>query len=141
VDVGDAMIAEELSRLGKLGERAKEMSDKLNELTVEESAAGGLVRVVVGGGGRLQELQIDPRAMRLDSEGLAREIVGAFDAAFDAYQVRTMELVADIAGESNLADIFGPHGDERLTELTQEGLHEAMSDYENVMAQLRSRLR
>jgi DNA-binding protein YbaB len=141
VDHGEAIIAEELSNLGKLGERAKAMSEGLNALTVSNHGTTGLVHVVVGAGARLHELRIDPRAMRMDSESLAEEIVGAIDAATSTYEQKAMALVAELGDDLGLAGVFGPHHDEELTELTERGLQAALAESEQLMAQLRSRLR
>ncbi|MBB5085019.1 YbaB/EbfC family nucleoid-associated protein [Nonomuraea endophytica] len=46
-------------------------------------AADGQVRVVAGPDGRLRELHLNPRVMRMASEDLAREILGAVNAALD----------------------------------------------------------
>lgn len=141
MDLTEALTGEGLNEIAKMTERAQRLGAELGELTVEEFGANGLIRVVVGPGGRLHELNIDPRAMRLDSEGLAQEIVGAFDAAFDAYERRMMELVGDVAGETGFVNPLAPPGDPADIALTEKSLTEALSEVENTMARLRSSLR
>lgn len=46
-------------------------------------AAGGHVSVLVGPDGRLRELNLNPRVMRMASEDLAREVLMAVNAAID----------------------------------------------------------
>ncbi|MFG1755273.1 YbaB/EbfC family nucleoid-associated protein [Streptosporangium sandarakinum] len=46
-------------------------------------AADGQVRVLVGPDGRLREVNLNPRVMRMASEDLAREILTAVNAAVD----------------------------------------------------------
>jgi DNA-binding protein YbaB len=50
-------------------------------------AAGGLITVTAVPGGRLQDLRIDARAMRLTSEELAEEILNAANAALGDLQL------------------------------------------------------
>lgn len=141
MDMTEALVGEGLDELGKMTERAQRLGSQLGDLTVEETGADGLIRVVVGPGARLHELTIDPRAMRMSSESLAVEIVGAFDAAFDAYQARMMEIVGDVVGDSALDNPFAPPGDPDDVVLNEEGLKRALSEVENTFAQLRANLR
>lgn len=93
--------------------------------------------MVVGEGARLLGLVIEPRAMRLDSESLAREIV----AAFDGYQEKMVGLLSDMAGACGLSEIFAPPGESDVVKLTEVTLHGTVSEFENVMAQIRANLR
>ena len=52
-------------------ERSQELEEQLSSLEAEASAADGRVSVVVGSGGKVKSLTIDPRALRLGSEELA----------------------------------------------------------------------
>jgi DNA-binding protein YbaB len=57
-------------------------------------AADGLVRVTAAAGGRLEELQLDPRVMRMSTVSLAEEIVSAANAALADLQGRIREGAA-----------------------------------------------
>ncbi|MER7132156.1 YbaB/EbfC family nucleoid-associated protein [Streptosporangium saharense] len=72
-------------------------------------AADGQVSVLVGPDGRLAELNLNPRVMRMASEDLAREILTAVNAALD-------DLRAGIPGLDPAA-ILDPR---RLTESLED---------------------
>ncbi|MEV0387541.1 YbaB/EbfC family nucleoid-associated protein [Nonomuraea sp. NPDC050643] len=57
-------------------------------------AAGGQVRAVAAPDGRLRELHLNPRVMRMASEDLAREILVAVNAALDDLRAGLPELEA-----------------------------------------------
>jgi DNA-binding protein YbaB len=83
-------------------ERSKELEEQLSSLEAEASAAEGRVSVVVGSGGRLKSLTIDPRAMRLGSEELAEAILIAVNGAQEALAQRTQETVGDFWGADSV---------------------------------------
>lgn len=83
----------------KLG-RLEDVRNALREVRGEGEAADGLVRVVVGPSGTLEDLELDPRAMRLASEELRDAIVEAAQAATADAQAKVTELMSDFAGAS-----------------------------------------
>ncbi|MEV0198137.1 YbaB/EbfC family nucleoid-associated protein [Nonomuraea sp. NPDC050691] len=72
------MLAEALQELART---AKPRTDAA--LRGDGEAAHGQVRAVAGEDGRLRELHLNPRVMRMASEDLAREILVAVNAALD----------------------------------------------------------
>ncbi|MFI6297068.1 YbaB/EbfC family nucleoid-associated protein [Nonomuraea sp. NPDC050790] len=70
----------------------------------EGAAADGQVRVVAGADGRLSELSLNPRVMRMASEDLAREILHAVNAALDDLRANTPGLDAADPGMDGVRD-------------------------------------
>jgi hypothetical protein len=91
-------------------------------------AAGGLIRVTAIGG-RLSGVELDPRAMRLPSQDLAREFEAAANAA-----------LADLASKypsASLPDFDPERLDAQLAEAQQEGLLKMRRFTESVTDALR----
>ncbi len=96
--------------LGQLGDlagimkQAKEMQDKMQtaqdeiaEMRIEGEAAGGLVKAVVSGKGKLETLDIDPTILREDSKEITEDLIiqaiaDAQSKASDKAQQRMSEL-------------------------------------------------
>jgi hypothetical protein len=57
-------------------------------------SADGLIRVTAAAGGRLTELELDPRAMRLSSVQLSEQILLAANAALADLRDRVMDAAA-----------------------------------------------
>jgi hypothetical protein len=69
------------------------------------------VRVVVGPSGALEDLELDPRVMRLPSEELRDAIMEAAHAATDDAQAKVTELMSDFAGASGEPRGWPAYGD------------------------------
>ncbi|MFC4069393.1 YbaB/EbfC family nucleoid-associated protein [Actinoplanes subglobosus] len=97
-------------------------------VTVTTEAADGLVRVVAGEG-RIESIDLDPRAMRLDSRTLSEELTAAVNAALD-------ELRAS-AGSAQGVDLAALDG--QLRQVQDEGVRrmaEISSAVQAVMARI-----
>ncbi|WP_329428151.1 YbaB/EbfC family nucleoid-associated protein [Streptosporangium sp. NBC_01495] len=71
-------------------------------------AAGGQVRAVAGQDGRLHELHLNPRVMRMASENLAQEILLAVNAALDDLRAGVPGLeAAELTDPQELAKTLG----------------------------------
>lgn len=97
---------EDLDRLGAQADQAMrrlaESADALSEITGAGEAADGLVRAAVDGGGALQSVVINPRAMRMAAEQLAEAVTAAVTAAQQDAQRRTNELLTSVMGEHSV---------------------------------------
>jgi DNA-binding protein YbaB len=86
--------------LRELAERqilaASAVQRALGDLRCEGSAERGLVRATVGAGGMLLDLQLDPRAMRLDSHALRAAVLAAHAKAVEEARRRTDELMVPL---------------------------------------------
>src|SRR5262249_30876700 len=67
------------------------------DLRGEGTGLDGQLRVTAVAGGRLESIQIDPRAMRTDSRTLAEQLVVAVNAALAAVQAKVQEAAAGAA--------------------------------------------
>ncbi|MFC4534540.1 YbaB/EbfC family nucleoid-associated protein [Sphaerisporangium dianthi] len=70
----------------------------IGQVTGEAEGAGGLVRVVSDGRGRLTDVRFDPRVMRLDPGELGREALRAIRDAQES-AVRASEEIIEHARE------------------------------------------
>jgi DNA-binding YbaB/EbfC family protein len=80
--------------------QAQEMQERLrqqmNELTVEATAGGGMVRVVVNGHKHLQKLQIDPEVVSKDDVEMLQDLITA--AVNDAHRKVDEQLKRQLGG-------------------------------------------
>ncbi|MFC4584696.1 YbaB/EbfC family nucleoid-associated protein [Sphaerisporangium corydalis] len=92
--------------LDQVAERSREAVRRLSglvgelaDLKGEGESAGGLIGAVVDGGGRIQEVTLDPRAMRMDSRTLAEAVTEAVRAAQEDAARASQELLREVVGE------------------------------------------
>ncbi|NES26427.1 YbaB/EbfC family nucleoid-associated protein [Micromonospora terminaliae] len=82
--------------------RLAEFQQQRAELRVTGESPDGLVRVTVDGDMKVGGIDLNARAMRLDSYTLAESLQAAIDAAYAAFAERQQELMADVLGGSDL---------------------------------------
>lgn len=115
------MLAESIRSLSRM-----ESAEGSEQDTLQGSgqAADGRVSAVAGPDGRLRELNLDPRVMRMASEDLAREILTAVNAALDDLRAGIPHLdPAALPDPRKLAEsLNGVHADvvRRLDEFASE---------------------
>ncbi|GAB3987941.1 hypothetical protein GCM10029978_108670 [Actinoallomurus acanthiterrae] len=80
MDFDGEMLERELR---KLEARAEQVREELSALAVEAQSKDGLIRLTVGGQGRLHALTFDPRVKRLPVEELAARVVEMMNDALD----------------------------------------------------------
>jgi DNA-binding protein YbaB len=85
--------------------QAHELSNRMREVRGTGEAADGLIRAEVTAAGRLVGLRLDPRAMRLDSQTLAEEILAAADRA-GADATRQVGALTDPAATVSWEDLL-----------------------------------
>ena len=98
------------SALGGLLRQAQDQQQRLAEfqrqraeLRVTGESPDGLVRVEVDGEMKVGTINIEARAMRLDSFSLAESLQAAIDAAYSAFAERSQELLTEMTGNDDLA--------------------------------------
>ncbi|MCG5212969.1 YbaB/EbfC family nucleoid-associated protein [Streptosporangium sp. KLBMP 9127] len=97
------MLAEAVQALARTAEPHADAA-----LQGSGEAAGGQVRAVAGQDGRLRELHLNPRVMRMASEDLAREILAAVNTALDDLRASVPGLeAADLTDPQGLAETLG----------------------------------
>lgn len=99
----DDFRLEDFERVAQESEEAlRRLSGVFGELEAvrgEGTAAQGMVGAVVDGGGGIQEVTIDPRAMRLDSLTLAEAVTEAVRLAQGEARRSNEELLRAAVGE------------------------------------------
>ena len=82
--------------------RLAEFQQQRAELRVTGESPDGLVRVTVDGDMKVGGIDINARAMRLDSYTLAESLQAAVDAAYASFAERQQELMTEMLGGSDL---------------------------------------
>jgi DNA-binding protein YbaB len=80
--------------------RVEEIRKEVDVVVGRGTAADGQVTVAAAANGRLTEIVVAPRAMRLDSRKLAEELLRAVNAAQDDADSQVRQVMADTLGES-----------------------------------------
>jgi len=81
----------------------REMAEKMAEVDetgVEAASESGLVTAASSSGGQIVRLHIEPRAMRLPSEDLAKEMLEAIRKAQKAAADKVREMLRTMVGEA-----------------------------------------
>lgn len=93
---------EELDRIAARAEemlaRVEEIRSEIDVVVGRGEAADGQVRVTAGASGRLVDVVLAPRAMRLDSQRLAEAVLRAAQEAHDDVSRRVEGVMADTLG-------------------------------------------
>lgn len=91
----------------KMQARMGEMQEQLKEETVDASAGGGVVRVVLTGDIRVKEIHIDPAAVDPDDVELLQDMVAAaMNEAIRAAQELSAARMAEITGGMNIPGLM-----------------------------------
>jgi DNA-binding YbaB/EbfC family protein len=103
---GGRLGASDLSGLLRQAEeqqrRSAEVQQRRAELRITGESPDGFVVVTVDGEMKVCNIEINARAMRLDSFTLAESIQAAIDVAYAAYVERNQELMAEALGDEDL---------------------------------------
>jgi DNA-binding YbaB/EbfC family protein len=83
-------------------QRLAEFQQQRAELQVTGESPDGFVQVTVDGEMKVGGIEINARAMRLDSFSLAESIQAAIDAAYATFAERSHEMLTDMLGGSDL---------------------------------------
>jgi len=92
----------------EFGGRVQEMNEKLKDMRVEGSAAGGLVTVCVNGLQELVSCKIDPAMFQQgDAELLEELIVAAVNDAVEEARVQQAETMQSLTGGMDMGGLSG----------------------------------
>ena len=92
----------------EFGGRVQEMNEKLKELRIEGTAAGGLVTVGVNGLQELVSCKIDPGVFQQgDAELLEELIVNAVNDAIDESRMQQTETMRSLAENVDMNSLTG----------------------------------
>jgi len=91
----------------KMQTKMAEMQEQLKDETVDASAGGGVVRVVLTGDIRVKEVHIDPSVVDPDDVELLQDMVAAaVNEAIRAAQELSSKRMADITGGMNIPGLM-----------------------------------
>ncbi|MBU8858535.1 MULTISPECIES: YbaB/EbfC family nucleoid-associated protein [unclassified Micromonospora] len=82
--------------------RLAEVQRQRAELRVTGECPDGLVRVTVDGDMKVGDIELNARAMRLDSFSLAEAMQAAIDVAYAAFEERQREMLSEMLGDSEM---------------------------------------
>ena len=82
--------------------RLADLQRQRTELRVTGESPDGLVRVTVDGDMKVGDIELNARAMRLDSFSLAEAMQAAIDAAYAAFEERQREMLSEMLGDSEM---------------------------------------
>lgn len=87
--------------------KMEKMQDELKERTVEATAGGGVVRVVVNGKFQVLDLEIDPDAVDPDDVEMLEDLVlAAINEGMREVQDMINDEMGDLTGGMNLPGMF-----------------------------------
>ena len=92
----------------KIQESMAKIKDELKAMTIESTAGGGMVTVIVNGEGHILSLKIDPTIVSPDDIEMIEDLVTAAvnDGLRRAHMAMT-EKMGKIAGEMNIPGLRG----------------------------------
>ena len=82
--------------------RVAELQQQRAELRVTGESPDGFVTVTVDGEMKVVDIEINARAMRLDSFALAESVQAAIGVAYQAYGERNQELMTELLGNDDM---------------------------------------
>ncbi|AYF30155.1 nucleoid-associated protein, YbaB/EbfC family [Micromonospora tulbaghiae] len=82
--------------------RLADLQRQRAELRVTGESPDGLVRVTVDGDMKVGDIELNARAMRLDSFSLAEAMQAAIDTAYAAFEERQREMLGEMLGDSEM---------------------------------------
>jgi DNA-binding protein YbaB len=103
MDVHEARQQELLDHARTQMQKAEQMQAALSGLQVAGQAGDGLVEVVVGSGGAIVDIQLDPRVMRYDSSFIRDALMEAYQVAMEQVRSEIQEIVSPVLGDSGIS--------------------------------------
>jgi DNA-binding YbaB/EbfC family protein len=91
----------------KMQAKMAEMQEQLKKETLEASAGGGMVRVVITGDMQIRELHIDPAAIDPDDRDMLQDMVAAaVNEAIRSAQELASRRMGEITGGMNVPGLM-----------------------------------
>ncbi|GAA3829711.1 hypothetical protein GCM10022226_58210 [Sphaerisporangium flaviroseum] len=104
----DGELEQDAERAAKILAWLEDGERELETVVGEGAAGDGQIRVTATASGRVREVTLTRRAMRLDSVSLAEEVLLAVHRAQDDAERKSHQLVGDALGEVLPAGAFDP---------------------------------
>ncbi|MEQ4204710.1 YbaB/EbfC family nucleoid-associated protein [Actinopolymorpha sp. B17G11] len=127
----DRLFSESLAALRPIVEQDDESDERTEQVRGVGEALDGHVRVTAKPGGRLESVELNPRALRSDSASLAEAFLTAANAALEDLQQRLSAALPDVPDQQQLM--------ERLQEFQNQSVAQ-MQRYLTAIADVQDRL-
>ena len=96
-----------MQQAASLQERMLKAQEEAKQKTVEATAGGGLVTVVISGAFEVKQVRIDAQVIDPKDKGMLEDLVAAaFNAAVLKVQQLQEESMRDVAGGMNIPGLF-----------------------------------
>jgi DNA-binding protein YbaB len=131
----DRLLEDAREALQELRSGQVQPDGEVEDLVGEGEAADGKVKVTAGIGGKIEKVELDPRALRTDSDELGEQIAEAVNAALkDLQQKASASAAAAMSG-------FDPeHLSEQLINLQDQSVRQ-MGEFAAGMEDMLDRIR
>jgi hypothetical protein len=107
--MGKGGLGDMMRQVQQMQEKMAEMQKQLEELTVEGSAGGGVVKVVANGKNEIIKITIDPEVVNKDDVEMLQDLVlAAVNQAREKSQAIQAEQMSSITGGLNIPGLNLP---------------------------------
>ncbi|SFP98964.1 Conserved DNA-binding protein YbaB [Amycolatopsis arida] len=103
---GQQWLADYTRRVGEIQRKAEQTQEQIKNLRARAASQDGSVSVVLAPGGRLERLDLSPRAMDLGPQRLATVITQTIQAAHANAAAQTEEALRPLVGESDAMEFL-----------------------------------
>ena len=87
--------------------RLKSMQDEIAQTIIESSAGGGVIKVKILGGNKIESISIDPNVIDPDDVEMLEDLItAAINEGMEMYQKSAAEKMKSITGGLNIPGMF-----------------------------------
>lgn len=99
-------LADYTRRVGDIQRRAEQTQEQIKNVRARAASEDGTVSVVLAPGGRLEKLELTPRALELGHDRLAATITRTIQAAHADAAAQTQDALLPLVGESDAMEFL-----------------------------------
>lgn len=100
-------MSDMMKNLGNLKQQMGQLKEKVEQITAEADAGGGMVKAVASGEGRLISLKLDPKLMNEKDREMAEDlIVTAINKAADKARKQAEKEMKSLMGIPGMDKLF-----------------------------------
>lgn len=103
-------------RVAEIQRQAEETQEQIKSMRARSASPDGSVTVVLAPGGRLESLDLGPRALDLGRERLAAEITRTIQSAHAAAAEQLQHALRPLVGESDAMEFLRSQVDDAMTD-------------------------
>lgn len=102
----EAWLADYTTKVAEIQRRAEATQEQIKSLRAQAVSPDGSVSVVLAPGGRLEKLELTPRALDLGHQRLAATIMQTIQAAHADAAAQTQDALLPLVGESDAMEFL-----------------------------------